>query len=54
MSEAHPPSPCVQVCVLANDLCGGCGRTMDEIEAWFTASVAEKHAILAEVARRAG
>ncbi len=52
-AQAHPPSPCVQVCAVHDDLCHGCGRTMEEIEAWFTADAAEKRAILAAVAARA-
>ena len=32
------PSPCTGVCTLddAQDLCVGCGRTLDEIAAWST------------------
>ncbi|WP_225207015.1 DUF1289 domain-containing protein [Novosphingobium huizhouense] len=51
---AHPPSPCIGVCTVdpATRTCGGCRRTLDEIAAWFTASAAQKHAILADIARR--
>lgn len=51
---AHPPSPCIKVCTVdpATRLCAGCGRTLDEIAAWFGASAAEKWAIIHAVAAR--
>ncbi len=48
-------SPCVNLCRLdeRSGLCCGCLRTLDEITAWGSASVARKRAILDEVRRRA-
>jgi len=42
------PSPCVALCVLdaATGWCRGCGRTIDEIMAWGTASDIRKGEIL--------
>ncbi|MEK6637943.1 MAG: DUF1289 domain-containing protein [Pseudomonadota bacterium] len=42
-------SPCVKICALdaANDVCSGCGRTIDEIRIWGQASAAQREAILA-------
>ncbi|WP_421989619.1 DUF1289 domain-containing protein [Roseococcus sp.] len=50
MTLREPPSPCRQVCVLEGRICLGCGRSLDEIAAWPTASAASKRAIL-EAAR---
>jgi predicted Fe-S protein YdhL (DUF1289 family) len=49
-------SPCVNVCRMeaASGLCAGCFRTLAEIAAWSRAGDAERHAILAAVARRRG
>ncbi|GGM09479.1 DUF1289 domain-containing protein [Pseudomonas asuensis] len=47
-------SPCVRRCCLSSqDICLGCGRTLDEILAWGEASAEERRAIiLAAQARR--
>jgi uncharacterized protein len=40
-------SPCVRNCCLdERDVCMGCGRALDEIIAWGTATDAEKSATL--------
>lgn len=39
-------SPCIRICVLENDLCVGCGRTLREIAAWGTMREAERLAIM--------
>ncbi|MDX1496287.1 MAG: DUF1289 domain-containing protein [Salinisphaeraceae bacterium] len=46
-------SPCVQVCELnAQDVCVGCGRSLDEIGQWLTASELEKRHILVKATNR--
>jgi predicted Fe-S protein YdhL (DUF1289 family) len=41
-------SPCVRNCCLDDDnVCMGCGRSLQDIVAWGTASDADKAAILA-------
>lgn len=36
-------SPCVGICVVdEEDICEGCGRSMDEIAGWLRMSVAER------------
>ncbi|MEM8767129.1 MAG: DUF1289 domain-containing protein [Pseudomonadota bacterium] len=46
-------SPCVKVCQLdENDVCLGCGRSLDEIGAWSRASNAERRRILENAAAR--
>lgn len=52
MSAADVPSPCIGVCVVEDETCTGCHRTLDEIADWFTATPAQKRAILAAVALR--
>ena len=46
-------SPCVRNCCLdETNVCMGCGRTLDEIIAWGTASDVDKAAILARSRER--
>lgn len=36
-------SPCVKICQLdLDDMCRGCGRTLDEIRRWSTMTAAER------------
>jgi predicted Fe-S protein YdhL (DUF1289 family) len=41
-------TPCIRVCILDPDtgLCEGCGRTRDEIAAWYGLSEEERHRIM--------
>jgi predicted Fe-S protein YdhL (DUF1289 family) len=39
-------SPCTNACVLDDDVCVGCGRTVDEITSWQSLSVADKERIV--------
>jgi uncharacterized protein len=42
-----PASPCVRNCCLDDDnVCLGCGRSLDEIVAWSASGDAQKRAIL--------
>jgi len=44
------PSPCVQVCRIANDgYCTGCKRTIDEIRDWCIMSEYEQKKLLFEL-----
>jgi predicted Fe-S protein YdhL (DUF1289 family) len=60
MGGMHPPpatdpfaSPCVRNCCLdERNVCMGCGRSLEEIIAWGTASDAEKSATLARSRER--
>jgi hypothetical protein len=55
--QTKPPdlaSPCVRNCCLdENNVCMGCGRSLDEIVAWGTANDTDKAAILARSRERA-
>ena len=39
------PSPCERVCVMKDDLCEGCGRTLEEISQWRVMTNAEKRVV---------
>ena len=54
--DAAPASPCLGICLMdpATRTCRGCRRTIAEIAGWYDASPAEKRAILARLATRAG
>jgi hypothetical protein len=48
-----PQSPCTGVCRLdRNDVCRGCGRTLDEIAEWGTAGEARQREIVAAARAR--
>lgn len=55
-SDEVIPSPCISVCRMTEDRsrCEGCFRTIDEIRAWSQASSAQRLAIWARLAERAG
>ena len=41
-------SPCIKICTYdpQSGLCRGCGRTLDEIGAWFSMTDAERRAVM--------
>ena len=39
-------SPCISVCRYENEVCVGCGRTVEEVVNWFDMSDKEKQAVL--------
>jgi uncharacterized protein len=52
--EGSLASPCVRNCCLdEHNVCMGCGRSLEEIVAWGSASDADKAAILARSRERA-
>ena len=53
-AAAIPVSPCLGICLMdpATRTCRGCLRPIEEIADWYTASTAEKHAILQRLAHR--
>ena len=50
------PSPCISVCRMTEDRshCEGCFRSIEEIRAWSGADTAQRLAIWARLAQRAG
>lgn len=51
---AEISSPCTRVCLIDHEsgICGGCGRTLDEIGRWGLMSEAERRAVMKLLARR--
>ncbi len=47
-------SPCIKVCTYdpGAGLCLGCGRTLEEIGAWFSMSDAERRAVMDKLPER--
>ena len=53
MNSSQIASPCVRNCCLdEQDVCLGCGRSLDEIKVWSEAGDAERMQILEQAARR--
>ena len=53
MPSSLVPSPCVRNCCLdEQDVCMGCGRSLDEIRRWSEASDVERNRILELAAGR--
>ena len=48
------PSPCIKVCRVADGVCVGCGRTLDEITRWSRMDDDERAAVLARVEEEKG
>lgn len=55
-SDEDVPSPCISVCRMNADRshCEGCFRSIPEIRAWAGADAAQRLAIWAQLAARAG
>lgn len=47
-------SPCVKICTYdpASGLCGGCGRTLEEIGGWFSMTDAQRRAVMEKLPER--
>ncbi len=47
-------SPCVKICTYdpGTGLCRGCGRSLEEIGAWFSMRDAERRQVMAELPER--
>ena len=47
-------SPCIKICTYdpGSGLCQGCGRTLEEIGAWFSMSDAERRAVMEKLPER--
>jgi predicted Fe-S protein YdhL (DUF1289 family) len=46
-------SPCVRMCTLDdNDVCVGCGRTLDDIKGWTSMSATDQAACVARARER--
>ena len=47
-------SPCIKICTYDSEsgLCRGCGRTLEEIGAWFSMTEPERRAVMKELPER--
>ncbi len=47
-------SPCIKICTYdpESGLCRGCGRSLEEIGAWFSMTDQERRAVMAELPER--
>ena len=45
-------SPCIGVCRLENEICLGCGRTIDEVVGWYDMTNTEKQLVLDRLAEQ--
>lgn len=39
-------SPCISICRMEDEVCVGCGRTVEEVVEWYNFSNDEKQAVL--------
>ena len=46
MKKSPIESPCISVCRYENEVCVGCGRTVDDITNWYNMTDDEKQAVL--------
>jgi predicted Fe-S protein YdhL (DUF1289 family) len=46
MKKSPIESPCISVCRYENQVCVGCGRTVDDITNWYDMTDDEKQAVL--------
>ena len=46
MKKSPIESPCISVCRMENEVCVGCGRTVDDITNWYDMTDDEKQAVL--------
>ena len=46
MKKSPIESPCISVCRMENEVCVGCGRTVDEVVGWYDMNDDEKQAVL--------
>ena len=46
MKKSLIESPCISVCRMENEVCVGCGRTVDEVVGWYDMNDDEKQAVL--------
>ena len=53
MKPSHIESPCVSICRYENEVCVGCGRTVDDIVNWYDMTDDEKQAVLNRLEKKA-
>ena len=53
MKKSPIESPCISVCRYDNEVCRGCGRTVDEVVGWYDMTDDEKQAVLNRLEKKA-
>jgi len=53
MKQSQIESPCVSICRYDNEVCRGCGRTVDEVVNWYDMTDDEKQAVLNRLEKKA-
>ena len=46
MKKSLIESPCISVCRYEDEVCVGCGRTVDEVVEWYNMTDKQKQAVL--------
>ena len=46
MKQSPIESPCISVCRMDNEVCVGCGRTVEEVVEWYNFTNEQKQAVL--------
>lgn len=46
MTQSHIESPCISICRYEDEVCVGCGRTVEEVVEWYNMSDNQKQEIL--------
>jgi predicted Fe-S protein YdhL (DUF1289 family) len=46
MKKSLIESPCISICRYEDEVCAGCGRTVDEVVGWYDMNDDEKQAVL--------
>jgi len=46
MKQLPIESPCISICRYEDEVCVGCGRTVDEVVGWYDMTDDEKQAVL--------
>ena len=46
MKPSAIESPCISICRYEDEICAGCGRTVDEVVGWYDMTDKQKQAVL--------
>jgi predicted Fe-S protein YdhL (DUF1289 family) len=46
MKQSKVESPCISICRYENEICVGCGRTVEEVTEWYNFTDKQKQKII--------
>lgn len=46
MKQSKVESPCISICRYENEICVGCGRTVEEVTEWYNLTDKQKQKII--------